>query len=588
VVVFLDRRPYYFALFILTILMLSSFYLSWSVDRGMGELTVERYRIERAPGRPVDFLVYQPRSEDVLDPMPIALTIHGLAGSKEGMYAFNIELARRNFTVVSVDLAGHGDNPLPFIVDDFSTMADDCYAALRYVQENWANVDNETYGVLSHSLGFRIAIELQDFPVAPRGYAAVGDVGQMSLGEYVDFPGNLLIAVGQYDEMITTDDALNAIRTATGNASAEAGVTYGSLVNQTAYRLAFGPTDHVFEAIDQTIVGESAQWLIAAVQGEGQVTHSLDPMSQIFFNKTIGMAGGVLFMLVSVVPLLFIVYSFVPQRIRPKERPVETAPPSVVRTFIYGSILGAIAVGIYTATSAIGFHLENLNLFWPNSMFVTGLNLFYIFTAAALLVTMWIMMGGEGFKKAFASVGVGGESLRDNITDMLKGLFVASVGIAWLLVWIAVCGLPEQMQPWIALALVKWPVWDRGVNTIIVATISVPYLVVDAAMLRGLLMGNRTWKGGRSGTKTLILAFASKMAIMGLLAVVVVFGTTALGFIAGKMVLLGLLLLLTLIVSILTTSITLISAAEFKNTWAAIFLAAFMLAIVVVSSLPLM
>jgi pimeloyl-ACP methyl ester carboxylesterase len=584
----LDRRPYYFALFILTILMLSSFYLSWSVDRGMGELTVARYRIERAPGRPVDFLVYQPRADNVLEPMPIALTIHGLAGSKEGMYAFNIELARRNFTVVSVDLAGHGDNPLPFKVTDFSAMAEDCYAALRYVQENWDNVDNESYGVLSHSLGFRVAIELKDYPVAPLGYAAVGDVGQMSLGEYVDFPGNLLIAVGQYDEMITTDDALNAIRVATGNASAEAGVTYGSIANQTAYRLAFGPTDHVFEAIDQTIVGESVQWLIEAVQGEGQIAHTLDPMSQVFFNKTIGMAGGVLFMLVSVVPLLFITYSFLPPSIRPKERPVETEPPSIARTFIYGSILGAIAIGIYSATSAIGFHLENLNLYWPNSMFTTGLNLYYIFTAIALLATMRLMMGKEGLKKALACVGVGGESPKESMVDMLKGLLVASVGIAWLLLWIAVCGLPEQMQPWIALALVKWPVWERGVNTVIVAVISVPYLVVDAAMLRGLLMSNRTWSGGRGGTKTLILAFASKMAIMGLLAVVVVFGTTALGFIAGKMVLLGLLLLLTLIVSILTTAITLISAAEFRNTWAAIFLAAFILAIVVVSSLPLM
>ena len=74
----------------------------------------------------------------------------------------------------------------------------------------------------------------------------------------------------------------------------------------------------------------------------------------------------------------------------------------------------------------------------------------------------------------------------------------------------------------------------------------------------------------------------------GLLAVVVVFGTTALGFIAGKMVLLGLLLLLVLIVSILTTAITLLSASQFKNTWAAVFIGAFMLAIVVVSSMPIM
>ena len=188
----MKREPLYFVIFIMTILFLSSFYLSWTADRAHGEITVERYRIEREPGRPVDFLVYSPRLGEQLNPMPIVVTLHGLAGSKEGMYAFNIELARRNFTVVSVDLAGHGDSALAYDITDTETMAQDVYAALRYVQENWDNVDNESYGIVSHSLGFRVAIELKDYPIAPLGYVAVGDVGQMELGEYLDFPGNLL------------------------------------------------------------------------------------------------------------------------------------------------------------------------------------------------------------------------------------------------------------------------------------------------------------------------------------------------------------------------------------------------------------
>ena len=132
----MKRQPLYFAIFIMTIVFLSSFYLSWTADRAHGEITIERYSIERAPGRPVDFLVYSPRLGEQLDPMPIAVTVHGLAGSKEGMYAFNIELARRNFTVVSVDLAGHGDSPLPYEITDTATQAEDVYAAIRYVQTN--------------------------------------------------------------------------------------------------------------------------------------------------------------------------------------------------------------------------------------------------------------------------------------------------------------------------------------------------------------------------------------------------------------------------------------------------------------------
>ncbi len=583
----MKKEPLIFTLFILTILFCSSFYLSWAVDRGLGEITVQRYRIEREPGRPVDFLVYTPRLGNHLNNMPIILTIHGLAGSKEGMYAFNIELARRNFTVVSIDLAGHGDSILPFDINDFEGMAEDAYAAIRYVQTNWNNVDNESYGVLTHSLGFRVGIELMNFPIAPKAYAAVGDVGQMSLGAYVDFPGNLLIAVGEYDEMISPEDALKALRTATGNESAVAGVTYGSLANQTAYRLAFGPTDHVFEAIDGTIVKESVSWLVQGVQGESQFGITLNPSNQIYFNKTIAMTGGVLFLLVSIIPLIALIYEILPESLKPRKITNETKTFSLQRTFIYSSILGAVMVTIYTVTSVVGFYLENIGLAWPDSMFASGLVLFYIASAVLIALVMHLLMGRDTTIKAFNSAGIQRLPVRTHLIDILKGFFIALLCIAWLLFWIAICGLPDQMQPWIALALVKWPVNVRGFNTVIVMAIMIPYLVVDAAWLRGLLLSERKWGEHLSSVKTILFAFASRFAATTLLAIVVVFGTTALGFIAGKMVLLGLLLLLMLIVSILTTVLTALTAMEFENMWPAIIVSAFIFSIVFVSSIPL-
>jgi len=583
----MKREPLYFVIFIMTILFLSSFYLSWAADRGFGEITVERYSIERAPGRPVDFLVYSPRIGNILNPMPIIVTLHGLAGSKEGMYAFNIELARRNFTVVSVDLAGHGDSPLAYDIADTASMAQDAYAALRYVQANWDNVDNESYGVLSHSLGFRVAIELKDFPIAPKGYAAVGDVGQMSLGEYIDFPGNLLIAVGEYDEMITVGDALQAIRTATSNDSAEADVTYGSLVNQTAYRLALAPTDHVFEAVDGTIVQESTEWLIQAVQGEGQLAHTLNPADQVYFSKTIATFTGSFFLLLSVFPLMLLVYSFIPEKQKPRKIQNETATFSIKKTFAISSVLGAIMITIYTATSAGGFHLENIGLAWPKSMFAVGLLMFYLLSTFFLTITMYLLMGKDATKKAFASVGIQRLPLKEHAIDILKGFTIAGICIAWIMGWLALCGLPEQMQPWILIALIKWPVGVRGINTVIMALLAIPYLVVDAAWLRGLLLSKRNWGGSNLDVKSTLFAFIAKFAVSGVLAVVVVFGTTALGLIAGKMVLLGLLLLLFLITELLTTVITAWTSLKFQNTWPAIILSAFILSLVAVSSLPL-
>jgi pimeloyl-ACP methyl ester carboxylesterase len=514
------------------------------------------------------------------------VTLHGLAGSKEGMYAFNIELARRNFTVVSVDLAGHGDSPLAYNIDDTETMAEDVYAALRFVQENWENVDNESYGIVSHSLGFRVAIELKDFPIAPMGFVAVGDVGQMELGEYVDFPGNLLIAIGEYDEMISEEDALHAIQTATGNASAEPDVTYGSLENQTAYRLTLAPTDHVFEAVDGTIVASATEWLIQAVQGEAQLSETLDPSNQVYFHKTIATFTGAMFLLLSVFPLMFLVYSYFPERYRPRKIEIETTTFSIKKTFAVSSILGAIMITVYTATSAGGFHLENIGLAWPKSMFAVGFLLFYILNTVLLSLTMFALMGKEATKKAFASVGIQRLPLKEHAVDILKGFIIAGVCIAWIMIWLALCGLPETMQPWILIALIKWPVGIRGINTVIVALFAIPYLVVDTAWLRGLLLSKRDWQP-YNDVKLAIFAFISKFAVAGVLAVVVVFGTTALGLIAGKMVLLGLLLLLILVVQLLTTIITIWTALKWHNTWPAIILSAFILALVAVSSLPL-
>ena len=444
----------------------------------------------------------------------------------------------------------------------------------------------ESYGVLSHSLGFRVAIELQDYPIAPMGYAAVGDVGQMALGEYLDFPGNLMIAVGEYDEMITVEDALHAIQTATGNESAEADVTYGSIVNQTAYRLALAPTDHVFEALDGTIVEETVKWLIQTVQGEDQLAHSLDPSSHVYFNKVIATFTGSFFLLLSVFPFMLLVYSFIPEKQKPRKIEVETTTFGIKKTFAVSSVLGAIMITIYTVTSAGGFHLENIGLAWPKSMFAVGLLMFYMLSTIFMTITMFLLMGKDAMKKAFASVGMQRLSLKEHTFDILRGLVIAGIGIVWIMSWLALCGLPEQMQPWILIALIKWPVGIRGINTVIVTVLAIPYLIVEAAYLRGLLLSERDWGGSNQDMKATIFAFFGKFAISGVLAVVVVFGTTALGLIAGKMVLLGLLLLLFLVTQLLCTIITAWTALKFKNTWPAILLSAFMLALVAVSSLP--
>ena len=583
----MDRQPLYFTILILTILIGSSFYLSWSVDRGMGQVSVERLSIESSPGRTVEILVYSPRTGDKLEPMPLMLTIHGLTGSKEGMYSFNVELARRNFTVVSVDLPGHGDSTAQFDINDFQVIAQDAYAAVRHIQTTYSNVDNESYGVLSHSLGFRVAIELKDFPVAPIAYAAVGDVGKITQDEFVEFPDNLLFAVGTFDEIVTKQDALQAIRTATGNESAVAGVTYRAPDNSTAYRLAFGPSNHVFEVVDSTLITETVSWLVQGVQGDDQLLVTRDPANQVFFSKNIASIASSFFLLISVIPVMWLVHSILPEKLKPRRIPHVSQPYSIRRTFEISSVFGAGTVVIFIAASLVGLNLEDIGVTWLNSMSITGYILFLILAAISLSIVMLLLMGQDNTKKSLSSIGIERLKIKDHVSDILKNLIIAGVAITWLLFWLAIAGMPYGSQPSIFLVLMDWPAGIRGINTIILTFLAIPFFLVEASWIRGILLSKREWSGSLVKSKYMLFSIISKFVVAGLLTVIVIFGTTAVGVSSGRIVLLGVIWVRIILVQLLASVLISWSSLKFENTWSAVIVSAFLLSLVLVTTVPL-
>ncbi len=553
----------------------------------MGEVSVERLSIESAPGRSVELLVYSPRTANHIETMPVMLTIHGLTGSKEGMYSFNIELARRNFTVVSIDLPGHGDSSLEFNITDFHTMAQDAYAAVRYIQTIYPNVDNESYGVLSHSLGFRVALELNDFPVAPLAYVAVGDVGKLTQDEYIDFPENLLFAIGSFDEIITKQDALQALRTASGNASAVEGFTYGSLDSHTAYRLAYGPSNHVFEIVDSTLVSEAVSWLIQGVQGEAQLEHTRDPADQVYFGKNIATFAGSIFILISIIPVMWLVYSFLPERLKPRKIPIDTESYNIKTTFAISSAIGVLTVAIFVASALVGLTLEDTGISLLSSLSSTGIVLFLILSAIGIIILMLILIGKNRTERTFSSVGIELVEIKEIIIDIGKNLIIASVGIIWLLLWLGIAGVPDSMQPGILLILIKWPVGIKAVNIIILTVIAIPFFLVDAAWIRGILLTQCVQSEKFHDAKQFLFSIASKFAIVGILSVVIIFGTAAAGVVLGRIVLIGVIWVRILIVQLLAFVISVWASLKFENTWSAVIVSSFLLSLVIVTTIPL-
>lgn len=135
--------------------------------------------------------------------------------------------------------------------------------------------------------------------------------------------------------------------------------------------------------------------------------------------------------------------------------------------------------------------------------------------------------------------------------------------------------------------MVRYPVGIRVSYIVILTLFGILFFIADAAWIRGLLMPKRFGNGKHIFTKRVIIAFSFRLLAVAATSLVVVFGITALGYVAGEMVLLGLLLLLFLVVSTLSTLLIAWSEQEVKNPWPAIILSAFILSWVFISSIPL-
>ncbi|MHA2188118.1 MAG: hypothetical protein ACW99V_07770, partial [Candidatus Thorarchaeota archaeon] len=192
-----------------------------------------------------------------------------------------------------------------------------------------------------------------------------------------------------------------------------------------------------------------------------------------------------------------------------------------------------------------------------------------------------------GTSTAFASLGFKRSESNEFSRDLLRSSFVAGIGIIWLMGWMALGGIPDTMTPWIIFSMVRYPVGIRVLNIAILMFFAVLYFAADAAWIRGYILSKREWVGERVFTKNMVLGFSARLAAAGGLSVLVVQLSTIFGFIAGPMVLLGLLLLLYMIISTITTILISWSSIQMENPWPAVILSAFLLSWVVISSIPL-
>ncbi|MHA2355454.1 MAG: alpha/beta hydrolase [Candidatus Thorarchaeota archaeon] len=585
-----DRRVHYYVLFILTILIASSLYLSWTTESGLGDLDVERTGVEVEPGRSVNFTVYSPRVPTYTDFMPVILTIHGVGGSKESMYAFNVELARRNFTVVSVDLAGHGDSDVLFEWNNYDRLADDCYAALQYVWGHYANTAPGVYGVIGHSLGWHVGLAMYNQPTQPGALVAVGPVW-IETATFI--PTNTLLASGQFDELIPAGELLTEFQTITGNVSAEAGTTYGNLTEGTAYRLILAGSNHITEVTDRLIVIESATWMIQALQGEDQLSHTLKfwrpffrTYDLVYRNRAVAYSVGAFTLLASLIPLLFILAEHLPKQIAPKPIAREAAQLKRSHAALISIALGGLMVALYSVTGNMSQSLGDPGLPWVNSYNALGLTVFFLLWPVVLFLFLMLTLKGGSVVQLLSGIGFETRNPVALVKAFARAIIPALIGILWLIIWMSFGGMPYSHEPIIILPILRIPIDQRLMGILALALFALPFSIADSIWSE-LLLQDKQWDSLSKQAKGMTVAFVFRLVPMSVFALVLVLGSAFLGFVAGPSVVLGLLLLYFVIATTAATFILFFTSIKFKNPWPAIFINALLYAWILVNAMPL-
>ncbi len=274
------------------ILILAGGWLAHAVETA-GGVRLSEVRYPGRSGETLSALLYRPASAATDHPAPAVLVSHGYINTREMQSPFAIELARRGFVVLAIDMSGHGFSGGALGEDDGGGAEGLAYLrALPFV-------NRDEIGMEGHSMG---GVPLNAAARAyPDGYRAMvlegsttpelGQVGAPS----PTFPRNVEVVFGRYDEfaplmwrvpegrLVPTSKKLEVLFGQAG--PVEPGRTYGDIAMGTARRLVVPPVDHPMEHFSFAGVGAAVNWLQTTLKGEA---HPLPPSDQIWPWKEAG------------------------------------------------------------------------------------------------------------------------------------------------------------------------------------------------------------------------------------------------------------------------------------------------------------
>lgn len=211
--------------------------------------------------------LYRPNTATGQSPRPGIIIAHGIASSKQIMSGIALELARRGFVTLAIDLVGHGNSGGS--LESAKDLSLGTSAAIQYLKSQ-PYVNASDIALVGHSLGagaIRAAAAASDQSIIATVFIAGGFGSTVADPAYgiltTEFPRNLLVIVGQYDSLFDLPQLETEILPPVFGTPDPVipGMLYGSFSDQTARKLVTPDTTHLLEPLDPTAISEIDSWM---------------------------------------------------------------------------------------------------------------------------------------------------------------------------------------------------------------------------------------------------------------------------------------------------------------------------------------
>lgn len=248
------------------IVILAGAFLAHQVQASGGSVTVSEVMIPTSEaGVSVSGLLYTPRTATAASPAPGVLVSHGYINTREMQSPFAIELSRRGYVVLAMDMTGHG-----YSGGIIGTAGFGGPAGLKYLA-SLSNVDKANIGMEGHSMGGGpIMAAAAEAPDSYRSLVLEGSTPGLLGAKAPENPKNLAVVFGQFDEfaglmwgvpkgsLVGTSAKLQKVFGTTSSVVVDH--IYGSIADGSARVLVNPPVTHPWEHFSNVGVGAAVDW----------------------------------------------------------------------------------------------------------------------------------------------------------------------------------------------------------------------------------------------------------------------------------------------------------------------------------------